>query len=232
MALAFAPGTPEPARELLHKLASDPDTDPRTRAAIVRLATMCPAMADLWKALPSEPAGIAADLIGQTLVAYVAALNLQPPIPRTKRAFADYLSRHELVPLTFATLATEAEMLLENLQKLPSTVRGRWHDASPTGSEFHTALRAIEDIAAACDRLNRDAKAISTAINLPMPGPRRGALKAQRTYFGVIMSDYFARITGNPCDRIVTILEDVIFDLRGEIEETTARSRRRGRKPR
>jgi hypothetical protein len=90
-------------------------------------------------------------------------------------------------------------------------------------------MALIKDVASVCDRLDTEARETEAALNLPKPPRRRGAMKAQRTYFGRIMSDFFQRTYARPCDAAVTILEDVAFDPAGGIEESTARSRHRGR---
>jgi hypothetical protein len=183
----------------------------------------------LWRSkIPVEPAGMELDILTKAQIAYWNAINLRPPIPRSKAAFAEYLKTHKIVPLSFAIIATEAEISHEDLQKIPSTTRARWPEMSPTGMTFDAAVEAIKDIAETCGRLDAEARELEAALQLPKPPRRRGASKAQRTFFGRIMSSFFQETYGTPCDQAVNILEDVMFDLRGEIEDTTARSRRRG----
>jgi hypothetical protein len=232
MTVGFAPGTPQSVCELVGEWLALPDLKPIERAAIERIGSY-PAMTGFWRdKLPAASAGMEADVIWQTRVAFMAARNLKPPIPGTKAGFAEYIAHHRLVELTYGMIASQARWLRENLQEIPSTTRHRWPELSAHSNTFDQITTIIDDITVVCDRLDIDGQEAAAAINLPAAPRRRGAIKAQRTYFGRIMSDYFTRTFGGPCDQAVTILEDVVFDLAGEIEGGTARSRRRGVKPR
>jgi hypothetical protein len=230
MALDYVPATPATVKETIEALLDVPDLNPSLRAAIERLATSFPEMNDLWRdMIPAEPAGMEGSIISRTLFAYERALALRPPIPRTRAALSEYLKHHRLVEPTYLSIATGARALNTDLGNIPSVTRSRWAQLSSYGAAFDQVVTLIEDVAAICDRLDAEARETETALNLPKPPRRRGAIKAQRTYFGRIMSDYLERLYGRPCDPIVNTLENIVFDLRGEIEEGTARSRRRGR---
>jgi hypothetical protein len=227
MDLAFAQGTPEAVRQRAQYWLNFTDLDSRVRAAICRLASH-PAMTTLWREkIPADPSGMEVSILDRAVVAYSCALTLQPPIPRTRAALTEYLQHHSLVPFGFLEVAAVVRFLIDKLAEVPGGWRSRWSEVSPTSSTFETALTALRDIAAVCDRLDVEARTAEAALDLPKPPRRIGAKNAQRTYFGLIMTDFLARVYHRPCDPVVTILEDVTFDLKGEIEEATARSRRR-----
>ncbi len=230
MAIAYALGTPSRVKETIGAFLNAPDLyPPNVKSAIERLATY-PAMTNLWRdRIPAEPPDMEADIIGMAIIAYNRALSLLPPMPRKKAAVAEYLKQHDIVPVSFAMIAEAASFVRDLLESVPSSGRSSWPEKSPTGSTFEEAVKAIQDIVETGRRFDSEARAIEAELNFPKPPRRRGAIKAQRTYFGHIMSDYLVSIYGQPCDPMVNILEDVVFDLRGDIEEGTARSRRRGR---
>jgi hypothetical protein len=227
MGFAFASNTPESVRRRVQWWLAIEGLDPRQYAAIKRLATY-PAMTSLWgEKIPADRPGMEVSVLDRAIVACGYALALQPPIPRTRVEFTEYLQKHRIVPFSFFDIAVLTKHLREKLTEIPSDWRSRWPHVAPTGSTFESALTALEDIAVACERLDTEARDLEAGLELPKPPRRLGAKNAQRTYFGLIMSDFLARVYGRPCDPIVTIFEDVVFDLKGEIEDATARSRRR-----
>jgi hypothetical protein len=229
MPVKFNKGTPPVARKAIREFLAIPDLDDALRDAVERLASH-PAMSGLWAAVSRGPTGIEDVIIAAAIIAYEKACSLRPPLPRSRHRLPEYLKQHKLVPTTYAGIATLARHLQDKLEEIPSGARADWAAAWPgdPAMTFDKLLKAVASIGACCDRLDIDARALEAALKLPKPPRRRGAVKAQRTYFGRIVSDLLQRFYGRPVDRVATILEDVMFDLGGEIEETTARSRRRG----
>jgi hypothetical protein len=224
MPVEFHKSTPPAARQAIGEWLAIPDLDRALRAAVERLA-----MSDLWTAIPPEPPGMEAVIIGTAVVAYSEALSLQPPLPRSRAALAEHLQRYKIVPTSYAGMATLARKMGDDLATIPSFARANWAAAWPgdPGIDFDKLLAAVGAIAACCDQLGADGRAAEAALQLPKPPRRRGAVKAQQTYFGRIVSDRLQRLYDRPIDRVATILEDVMFDLGGGNNETTARSRRR-----
>jgi hypothetical protein len=239
----FASHTPEAVRRLIEEHLAIPQLAPRLRAAIERLAGN-EEMENLWNTqVPPQLCGREPAIIEWAIGAYRLATSVRPPIKNWLRDYAEFRRSHPdpitnpvdlaaykerfVTPPDYAMLAGRARFLLEGMNEIPSRTRAVWGEIWPgdPAMTFDGVTSTIEAIAVCCDHLGEVAADMRAALQLPDPPRKRGARTAPRVFFDRIMKQFFRSECGRPNVELVAILEQVLFDLPGSVDESTVRKR-------
>jgi hypothetical protein len=182
-----------------------------------RLATY-PAMATVWKALVQLPDSERreSELVSCTCFAYAAAGSLFPK--RSKNSLSSVDNSPASVFNALVPVATNTAKMLKGFSA----------DFATEIAGYDEAITVLEKVAIAAKQKAAGDVARwwqENAKHLPPPGRSRSK-KSRRAYFARIMERYFCYYFKDPCDELVTIVEDVVFDLGGELDVDTVRKRR------
>jgi hypothetical protein len=227
---------PQLARVAIEEMSRVPDLSPETRAVLKRLETR-DEMTEVWEKLPAEHLG---DFVRRALLAFAAAMALEPPRPKEANALAAHLKRYP-PRLTYSTLAGLARWLLEGMVETPSYQRELWATFAPCDSQisFDQLLTQLETVAKFYEGLDEGHRSWLASLALPINPGKPGSESMRQVYFSRAMSSWLIDHCRRPYDEIVAILETVIFNLpSGEVTCETIRGRRRqlpensGRTPR
>jgi hypothetical protein len=186
-------------------------------------------MRDVWTNLPPWFVDHEDHLVDNVIFAFQIATSVSPPPPRKKSEFAEYQKQHRLYPASAEGIATTAQHLLGDMRELEEDARYLWDDRWPGDRSvtFDGLVALMEHVSTFYQHLAEARSKAIIDLLLPLPPRKRGAQRAQQTYFSRIMSIYFEIYCRRPMDALIETLTNIAFDLKGEMTPGTARSRRR-----
>jgi len=218
---------PPAAADNIRWRATLPGAADRDIALLERLATSF-VMQTVWPKLTSLDAG---DVISVILLAEAAARDLRPPLPKRTKDRAAYLQETRLFPPRPGDVACLVDQAVHVTREFEPVARLLWAELwagqpDVTHDELLPILSATAEFYRSLDVAFQEAGA--AAPPLPAPPRKRGSKTARRTYFGLILSDYFKRTGGSPLDDVVAEITGVVFpDASGGPGAETVRGRRR-----
>jgi hypothetical protein len=209
--LAFAPGTPETARDYLSHVHDYAQADCE-RELIAALASH-PAMTGVWQALNLDNEAARKIISGILKIARRALI----PTAKWQEVYGG-CGLDEVVSL--------ASQLREALWSTAKIIEPHWPEILPY-DKFQDFLKEVEWIASVYRQIGDEREAYFSAIPYPHSGKSHGE-PAAGIAFSRMVSDFFARECGAPFDDVVADLVLVMFGKSVSADTVRQRRGRRG----